>query len=563
MAKAMIDSPFWRGCISASILAVIMIVGFPLAYIWMHGESPSAWPDQVEMNPGTWISDIFSANVLPILITYWEMGHGTCDSLAGGGRPAAVALSTIALVLVSWSMASGRREPPRDASGAYGSTNWATRKERRKLARGVEIGLDPEDRRPVRIEVEKNLLTIAPPRTGKTAGFIIPNLAVADRRAWSGPAVVIDPKGDAYRAVRRRRRELGHTVRCLDPLGLVGGEDRWNPLLARDPDDILYLQGMARALLPSAAGTENGAFFTNTAVDLIVAAFTATVIRGRATPTGAAKLLQNPDQLIEALEGRTDPVAEKALNLLRGDPKLRDNVVTTTQQATQWLSDARMRRIVDGHTFELSDLARGDVDLFIVLPADSRKEALAPFVRWLLADLFAAARANRMERRLLVIIDEAKVLGRFDAVIDGQGELPGYGVSIWTIWQARSQLTDTYGADGVRTFLQNAEMINVFDIPRQDPDETEYWSRAIGEFTGVKATTSNDSKTGRPTTSVAPEAQRLVPATDIPNFLSNHQVAFLSGQGHTRNPLKLRRTRAFQDPRFAGLIDPNPPVLRG
>ncbi len=555
-------SPFWRGCIAFCVVGILMLVGFPIAYGWTHGVNPSGWPDLFEMNPGKWLSDLRSGNLLPLMTTYWEMAHGTCDILPDGGWQASVTLLITAICLVAWIMIGGKREPPRDPSGIYGSTDWATRKERRRLTAGIEIGLDPDDRRPVRIKVEKNLLTIAPPRTCKTAGFIIPNLAVADEKAWSGPAVVIDPKGDAYRAVRRRRLDLGHTVRCLDPLGLVDGADRWNPLLARDPDDVLYLQGMARALLPNNSATENAAFFTSTAVDLIVAAFTATVIEGRATPTEAANLLQNTDRLMRALEGRDDPVSERALQLLKGDSKLRGNVVATAQQATQWLCDARMRRIVDGHTFELSDLARGDVDLFIVLPADDRKHALAPFVRWLLADLFAAVRANRMQKRCIVFLDEANVLGNFSSVLEGQGELPGFGLSIWSIWHSRAQISSLYTVDGLKIFLSNAEMVNVFDMPRQDPDETEYWSRAIGEFTGLKNSTSRDPKTGRPATSVTPEAQRLVPATDIPNFLSQFQVAFLNGQGHTRNPIKLRRTKAFQDPRFAGLIDSTPPVLK-
>lgn len=555
-------SPFWRAGIACTVFGILLILGFPLSYTWTHGLNPNAWPVPYEMNPALWVSDLLSGNLLPLLTTYWEMAHGTCDSLPGGGWQAGVTLLVIAIVLIAWIMVSHRREAARDPSGVYGSTVWATRKERRKLTMGIEIGLDPVDRRPVRIEVEKNLLTIAPPRTGKTAGFIIPNLAATDPKAWNGPAVVIDPKGDAYRAVRRRRLELGHTVRCLDPLGIVNGTDRWNPLLARDPDDVLYLQGMARALLPNNPGTENATFFTNSAVDLIVAAFIVTVKNGKATPTAAAQLLQTPRKLEAALENRDDPVSERALNLLRDDPKLRANVVATAQQATQWLCDARMQRIVDGHTFELSDLSRGDVDLFIVLPDDNRKEALAPFVRWLLADLFASVVVNRLERRLLVFIDEARMLGRFEAVVDGQGVLPGFGVSMWTIWQARSQLTETYGPEGVKTFLQNAEMLNVFDIPRQDPDETEFWSRAIGEFTGVKATTTYDPKTGWPTVSATPEAQRLIPATDIPNFLQHFQVAMLSGQDYTRNPLKLRRTKAFNDPRFAGLVDSRRPILR-
>ncbi|WP_454622378.1 type IV secretory system conjugative DNA transfer family protein [Bradyrhizobium cenepequi] len=95
---------------------------------------------------------------------------------------------------------------------------------------GLEVGINPATERPIRIQVEGNLVTIAPPRSGKTGGFVIPNLTFPEPKAWAGPAVVIDPKGDAFRAVKRRRETMGKTIRCLDPLNYVGGADRWNPL---------------------------------------------------------------------------------------------------------------------------------------------------------------------------------------------------------------------------------------------------------------------------------------------------------------------------------------------
>ena len=63
------------------------------------------------------------------------------------------------------------------------------------------------------------------------------------------------PKGEVYRAVAERRRALGRQVRCLDPCGLVGGTDTLNPLLRANPRNILYLQRVARALLPGASGS--------------------------------------------------------------------------------------------------------------------------------------------------------------------------------------------------------------------------------------------------------------------------------------------------------------------
>ncbi len=68
------------------------------------------------------------------------------------------------------------------------------------------------------------------------------------------------------RAARRRREAIGQTVRVLDPLGLSGGSDRWDPLLGLDPEDVLELQSMARALLPRWIGpSEAGTFFSATA----------------------------------------------------------------------------------------------------------------------------------------------------------------------------------------------------------------------------------------------------------------------------------------------------------
>jgi type IV secretion system protein VirD4 len=254
--------------------------------------------------------------------------------------------------------------------------------------------LPPETGRSVRIQVEGNLITIGPPRTGKTGGFIIPNLVFSEPNAWSGPAVVIDPKGDVYKAVKRHREGQGRTVRCIDPLNMAGGTDRWNPLSRIEPTDILYLQSMAYALLPPAGQeTADSGYFQSRANDVLVAAILATIRNGRPDPVGAATLLMDPARILKALEGCTDQASMAARDLLNMEPRSRDSIISTAQSATQWLRDKRMQRVVKNHTFELSELASGQVDLFIVLPADSaRKRILAPYVRWLLAETTSCGR---------------------------------------------------------------------------------------------------------------------------------------------------------------------------
>lgn len=105
-------------------------------------------------------------------------------------------------------------------------------------------------------------------------------------------------------------------------------------------------------------------------------------------------------------------------------------------------------------------------------------------------------------------------------------------------------------------------MVNVFNLSPAQPDEVEHWSKAIGTYTGVRVTSALDPKTGRVNETHTPEAVRLVPPSDLPRFLHQWQVMFLTSKGYTPDPVKLRRTLAYDDPRFQGLVDEVAPVGR-
>ena len=59
----------------------------------------------------------------------------------------------------------------------------------------------------IRFHGAGHLATVAPTRSGKGVGTVIPNLL-----AYRGPVVVVDPKAEAYQATARRRREMGQLV---------------------------------------------------------------------------------------------------------------------------------------------------------------------------------------------------------------------------------------------------------------------------------------------------------------------------------------------------------------
>ena len=536
--------------------AFAILLGYPLAAALTHGLNPATWPTGV-LNPAEWITGFLASYAVPNAKAVLEMLEGHSPAFAGGGLAQIAAICAVPIALMIM-LPSPKRGPRRDPDALQGDARWATKRERSKMNRGIEFGIDRETGKTIRVAVEGNLLSIAPPRKGKTSGLIIPNLIAADKGAWAGPAVVIDPKGSAYRAVAERRRSLKKTVRCLDPMNLCGGVDQWNPLTSIIPTDTAYLQRVARTLLPSAISEEN-AYFQNKAVDVIVAAFLGAHFLGNATPLAVSNLLANPERLADSLKNVSGTVADRVREFLAMDTKTRDPILSTAQQAFQWCDDERLQHLTSASTFSLADLCQGDTDLFVTLPTEDL-ETLAPFLRWLLTDLFVAVRRHHVAERLIIFVDETRTLGNCRELIAAAGELPGHGASLWTFWQARSQMS-CYGPDDQATLLRSSEFVTVSDPAMIDPDERDYLSRALSDFTVLEETKATDktSQGSRTSSSQAPRGVRLMTAEELGRLPSSDLILFPNSDRYAKRPIQMRKTR-YNDPRFAGLTAPIAPV---
>jgi type IV secretion system protein VirD4 len=539
----------WKFFAALTLAALAFVFGFPIAQVAVHGLNLSLWPKTVR-SPADWFSILLQSRGLDSLVAYRDMLLGRTEAFGPLGLPAFGALVAGPLfALVACFIP--HYGPRRDPAATYGDAHWTSRRERKQMRTGLELGLDPDTKRPVRIMPASHLLTIAPPRAGKTTGLLIPNLLVPDGRSWRGSAVVIDPKGEAYRATMARRQRLGRTVRCLDPGQIVGGTDRWNPLATINPNDVLYLQRVARALLPDVAGGSEAAYFHNRAVDLLVGAFIAAQAMNRARPSTVAGLLGDPDHLAKKLEPIQTAAAGNAKAILAMDARSRDSILSTAAQSFSWCADRRLQRLTQAGTFALADVCRGDTDLFITVPTEDLA-TLKPLLRWILCELFATVRRNRPHEPLVCFIDEAAALGRFEEVLLAAGELPGYNCRLWTFWQDRSQIRRTYGQDGAATLLSTAEIVTYSNLPLIQPDEREFLSRALGDYTLLERVETLNERDNTRTASYRPVAVRLKTADAIGQVPATQHI--ILPNSHTRRPLLLDKTR-FDDPRLQPFRD--------
>ncbi|WCP16236.1 hypothetical protein sphantq_04732 (plasmid) [Sphingobium sp. AntQ-1] len=157
-----------------------------------------------------------------------------------------------------------------EGDDTHGSARFATDRETRPLAQngdGLLIGRDRKSGKPLRYAGPAHLLTIAPTRTGKGVGTIIPNLL-----DYPGPVVCIDPKGENARVTAHYRARFG-PVHVLDPFGVTGMVGAaFNPLARIDPagldlaDDAMTL---ADALVYDAPGEAGEAHWNEEAKALI------------------------------------------------------------------------------------------------------------------------------------------------------------------------------------------------------------------------------------------------------------------------------------------------------
>ncbi len=121
----------------------------------------------------------------------------------------------------------------RSKSELHGASKLMGQRHLRRLGQrkgGIILGqTTPGNGAPLAVwPLEGHAMTIAPPRTGKGA-LIASNLLAPGERGWQGSTVSIDPRGELYCIVARRRRELGRKVVLLDPYDVIGRHREQHP----------------------------------------------------------------------------------------------------------------------------------------------------------------------------------------------------------------------------------------------------------------------------------------------------------------------------------------------
>ena len=465
-------------------------------------------------------------------------------------------LPTVLLGLVA--RTPHRRRPP---SVSHGSARWGDGAEL-VAARGPWIGRAPAGRaaqRVLRYAGEGHMLTVAPARSGKGVGAVIPNLLT-----YPGSVIVTDLKGENYEITGAHRRvALEQEVIPLDPFGVVTAHSaRFNPLSIITPGspDAIDDANLLADLLVVRSGGDEGHWDDEAhalLAGLIYFVGTSPDAERRTLARVRELLTLRPDDfeksVMQAMRAAGGLAARAAARLEQKADRERSGVISSAQRHTHFLDSPAMEAVLSGNDLDLRTLKMGRVSLYLILPPH-RVEA---YRRWL--RLMIGCALNTMWRtpgqpheRVLFLLDEFGHLGRMRPIEEAVALVPGYGLSFWFFLQDLSQLKSVY-REHWPTFLANCEVLQAFGT--NDVDTAEYLSRRLGEATiqvesETRSAGRSQGKTGSRSLSagqgVSERARRLLTPDEVLRLPPDRQLLVVKG----RDPVLARRLSYFRDPEF-------------
>jgi len=449
------------------------------------------------------------------------------------------------------------------AKDSHGSARFASMAETTPLLSPAPtnaiIGREPLTGKLLHYNGNGHLLTMAPTRTGKGVGTVIPNLLKRN-----GPVICIDPKGENVAATAAIRAKRG-PVHVLDPFGITHTPGAaYNPLAELDPrhpDLAEEVAELADALVSDPPDQTNEAHWNEEAKALIAGILlyvvTQEAIANRTLDTLRDYLTCAPTDFLVLLSAMQETDAANGLvrraanrHLGKSDREAA-GVLSSAQRHTHFLDSQRMTTTMGHSDFSFQDLKRGPMTVYLVLPPDR----LATYSRWLrlmiVQSMQALARGDSPTQPILYLLDEFAALGHLASIERAMGLMAGYGVQLWPILQDLHQLRSLYGkrAD---TFMANASVLQVFGV--NDHETARLVSDLLGQETVVFETDSastSRSATGSSSstsTSESRTARALLTPDEIRTMASDDQLLFLSGM----RPIHARKIRYYEEPDFIG-----------
>ncbi|MGB0907505.1 MAG: conjugal transfer protein TraG [Maricaulaceae bacterium] len=463
------------------------------------------------------------------------------------------------------------------ALNTFGSSRWANDKQIKKAGlfgeRGVFLGRTTHDY--IRHDGPEHVMAIAPTRSGKGVGLVVPTLL-----SWTDSAVIHDIKGENWQLTSGWRSTFSHCL-LFDPTNVQSA--KYNPLLEvrKGECEVRDVQNIADILVDPEGMLERRNHWEKTAHSLLVGAILHILYAEHdKTLARVASFLSDPNRSFEKtlrvmmktnhLGDRTTAtvhpvVAQAARELLNKSENERSGVLSTAMSFLGLYRDPTVAEVTSKCDWRIADLMTADkpVSLYLVIPPSDISRT-KPLVRLILNQIgrrlteeLVVSGDKTAKRQLLLMLDEFPALGRLDFFESSLAFMAGYGLRAFLISQSLNQIEKAYGPNN--SILDNCHVRVAFAT--NDERTAKRLSDAIGSTTEMRAMRNYAGHRLAPwlshvMVSRQETARQLITPGEIMQLPSHQQLILLSGF----SPIKARKIRYYADKNFTGRVQ-NPPNL--
>ena len=440
----------------------------------------------------------------------------------------------------------------------YGDARWATGGEMRKAKLHATTGLilGKKNGQLLTNNEPVHALVVAPTRSGKGVGIVIPNLLT-----WPGSVIVLDIKHENYQRTAGARAQT-QPVYMWSPMAEHSAS--FNPLdfiTPSGPNRISDIQRLATILLPQEG--YGGAMWVNEARSLFMGLVLLVLEeKKKASTLGEVyRTLMSEQDLVQIAEEALDnedldrTCKELLANFKNKAAKERSGVKSNLTQAMGLWANPHIDAATAESSFDLRTLRKKPASIYVGVAQD-QLVTLAPllnlFFQQAVAVLSHTLPGTDEPHEVLMLIDEFPMLGQMETLTKGLALLAGYRIRIALICQGLGQLEEIYrqGTEGV---LQNCAL-QVFYAPNDD-STTNYVSRRLGTKT-QKVHSRSQGQDWSSSTSTSYVPRPMMPPEEVRRLSETKAIIFKE----TARPILADKIRYYSDRRFTKLLRDPPPV---
>jgi type IV secretion system protein VirD4 len=417
--------------------------------------------------------------------------------------------------------------------------------------------------------------------TGKSSGVVIPNCF-----AFRGSLVVLDVKGEAFKATAGYRRDmLGQDVYLFDPAAVNERTHRWNPLQPVERDSTSRFDQISRQafmLFPDSTvgSTSNSdAFWTPAARGAFTAVATLLAETAGAdfTIAGVLRMFARADsrdvlaRMIQqrrssGARGYSQIAIDGLSDYLNGSTEQVGGIRKMTSTRLQSWFNPRIAASTAASDFDLAQIRRRPMTIYVTVQPGNiarMKSVLSLFFDALVnlnTDVVPEDDPS-IQWQTLVVLDEFIRLGRMESLSEASQYVRGYGFRLLYVVQSKAQLRAKYGADAAEDLFDNTGCEIVFGT--NDLKLTKELSERMGDDT-INVVTKNRPRFwaalnwNKQSEAEHPHRRPLMLPQEIAWLDPTEQIILRPGM----LPMKTQQARWYDDPNFTACVRPPPEIPR-